>query len=133
VASKSGNSEGKSTELNFLGSGTTVEGDVFTKSSIRVDGKIKGTLNCENTLTVGESGVIEGSVKAKNAVVGGKIQGKIIVEEKLVLETKSQLIGELKSKKLIVDEGAVFDGASDMGLQSPKPEVKKSPPPAEAE
>ena len=131
MASKSGNSEGKSTELNFLGSGTTVEGDVITKSSIRVDGKIKGTLNCDNTLTVGESGEIEGSVKAKNAVIGGKIKGKIIVEEKLVLETKSQLIGELKSKKLIVDEGAVFDGASDMGVQSPQSEVKKSPPPAE--
>jgi len=129
VASKSGNSEGKSTELNFIGNGTSIDGDIITNSSIRVDGNVKGTLKCEHTLTVGESGEIEGSVKAKNAVVGGKIKGKIIVEEKLVLEAKSELIGELKSKKLIIDEGAVFDGASDMGIKAAVAEPKPSPAP----
>jgi len=115
VALKSANSDHKSTELNFIGNGTSIEGDVVTSSSIRVDGKIKGTLKCEHTLTIGESGEIEGAVEAKNAVIGGKIKGKVTVQEKLVLEAKSRLVGELKAKKLIIYEGAVFDGASDMG------------------
>jgi len=87
-----------------------------------VDGKLKGKLICKNTLTVGLNGEIDGEVQAKNAIVGGKIKGKVSIVEKLVLESKSVLIGELKASKLIIDEGAVFDGTSDMGS---KDETKK--------
>ena len=109
----SGNSN--TTELNFIGKGTFIDGNIKTESSIRIDGIVKGRLICKNTLTLGEHGQIEGDVEAANAIIGGKIKGKIIVGEKLVLESKSSLIGELKAKKLIIDEGAVFDGTSDMG------------------
>jgi len=117
VAIKSSGSEGVSAELNFIGKGTVVEGNVSTESSIRVDGRIKGSLICKNTLTVGENGEIEGDVKATNAIIGGRIKGKVIVQEKLVLESKSSLSGELKAKKLIIDEGATFDGTSNMGVE----------------
>lgn len=112
MALKNNIGEAASTELNFFGSGTRLEGTVHTESSVRVDGSIKGKLYCKNTLTVGVNGVIEGEVEAKNAIIGGKIKGKIIVTEKLVLESKSILIGDLKASKLIIDEGAVFDGTS---------------------
>jgi cytoskeletal protein CcmA (bactofilin family) len=115
VALKSTGSNGVSAELNFIGKGTFVEGNISTESSIRIDGKIKGSLICKNTLTIGDSGEIEGDVEATNAIVGGKIKGKVIIKEKLVLEAKSSLHGELKAKKLIIDEGAVFDGTSSMG------------------
>lgn len=115
MALKSNTSEGVSAELNFIGKGTVIEGNVKTESSLRIDGKIKGSLQCKNTLTVGESGVIEGDVEANNAIVGGRIKGKVIVQEKLVLEAKASLHGELKAKKLIIDEGAIFDGTSTMG------------------
>ena len=126
--------ESVSTELNFLGSGTKVEGTIRSDNSVRVDGKLKGKLICKNTLTVGINGSIEGEVEAKNAIIGGEINGKIKVAEKLVLEAKSKLIGELKASKLIIDEGAVFEGTSTMGVQAdikpqeaPKvdPEMKK--------
>ena len=54
-----------STELNFLGSGTIVEGTIKSDSSVRVDGIIKGKLLCKNTLTIGVNGQIEGEVEAK--------------------------------------------------------------------
>ena len=116
------NSGTSSTELNFLGGGTIVEGTIKTDNSVRVDGKLKGKLICKNTLTVGLNGEIDGEVQAKNAIIGGKIKGKVSIAEKLVLESKSVLIGELKASKLIIDEGAVFDGTSDMGN---KDDVKK--------
>ena len=94
----SGNSN--TTELNFIGKGTFIDGNIKTESSIRIDGIVKGRLICKNTLTLGEHGQIEGDVEAANAIIGGKIKGKIIVGEKLVLESKSSLIGELKAKKL---------------------------------
>ena len=81
------NSGTSSTELNFLGGGTVVEGTIKTDNSVRVDGKLKGKLICKNTLTVGLNGEIDGEVQAKNAIVGGKIKGKVTIVEKLVLES----------------------------------------------
>ena len=115
MALKSNSNEVSSTELNFLGGGTVVEGTVRANNSVRIDGTLKGTLICKNTVTVGINGEIEGEVEAKNAIIGGKINGKIKVAEKLVLESKSTLIGELKASKLIIDDGAVFEGTSKMG------------------
>ena len=113
------------TELNFIGKGTIIDGNIKTDSSIRVDGAIKGKLICKNTVTVGDGGRIEGDIQAVNAIIGGQIKGKIIVSEKLVLESKSSLVGELKAKKLIIDEGSVFEGTSDMGVSQSAPAAVK--------
>jgi len=124
VAFKESSLTSSSTEINLFGNGTVVDGTVRTESSVRVDGRIKGKLVCKNTLTIGANGEIEGEVEAKNAIVGGKINGKLKVAEKLVLESKSVLIGELKASKLIIEEGAVFEGTSNMGKKEqlmPKP------------
>jgi cytoskeletal protein CcmA (bactofilin family) len=104
-----------SNELNFIGAGTYVEGTVETKGSLRIDGRVKGAVKAGDTLTVGSKGDISGEVNARMAVIGGRIEGDIRVDEKLVLEANSTLIGNLKAKKLVIDEGAVFQGKSDMG------------------
>ena len=128
MALKDNAPETSSTELNFLGNGTSIEGTIHTTNSVRIDGKLKGKLVCKNTLTVGINGVIEGEVEAKNAIVGGKIQGKIKVTEKLVLESKSVLVGDLKANKLLIDEGAVFEGTSDMGKKETESAAEKTVP-----
>lgn len=123
-----GNSSDKSgNEINIISSGTSIKGEVVSESSIILHGKIEGKVSCKNTLTIGETGSIEGDVEATNAIISGKLKGKINVKEKLALESKSSLTGELKARKLIIDEGAKFDGTSDMGAGEPtltKPEKK---------
>ncbi len=127
MAIKSGKEFGVSTELNLIGKGTRLEGDIYTDSNIRIDGSVKGKVICKNTLTVGENGEIKGEIEAANAIIGGKIEGKLSVKEKLVLESKSSFVGELKARRLIVDEGAMFDGTSNMGkgdMKNAKEEIK---------
>ena len=55
-----------SNELNFIGAGTYVEGNIETKGSLRIDGKVKGIVKSGDTLTVGSSGEIIGEVHVKN-------------------------------------------------------------------
>ncbi|NOX88837.1 MAG: polymer-forming cytoskeletal protein [Calditrichaeota bacterium] len=128
MAFKSSSSEGSSTELNFIGKGTFVNGEIFTESNLRIDGKVKGKVVCKNTLTIGETGQVEGEVEATSAIVGGKVNGKLFIKQKLVLESKSSLIGELKASKLIIDEGAIFQGISDMGAGEKTPQLKSQIP-----
>ncbi len=104
-----------SNELNFIGAGTSLEGTIETNGSLRIDGRVKGTVKSSDTVTIGAGGEVNGEIFARNAIVGGKIEGNISVEEKLVLESTSVLTGNLRAGKLIIDEGAVFNGNSEMG------------------
>ncbi|GAB4368638.1 MAG: polymer-forming cytoskeletal protein [Calditrichia bacterium] len=118
----SGSATKTSNELNFLGEGTYVEGIVETTGSLRVDGKIKGSVKTGDTLTIGASGLVSGEVHARSLILGGTIEGNVRVDEKIVLESKSTLIGNIKTKNLVIDEGAIFQGKSDMGAV---PQTKK--------
>ena len=106
--------------VNLIGKGTEIEGTLRTDSSIVVHGKVKGDIICKNTITIGSDGYIEGNVEAQNAIVGGTVSGTLKVSGKIVLESNSALHGELKTSKLVIDEGAVFDGKSLMDNSTSK-------------
>jgi cytoskeletal protein CcmA (bactofilin family) len=79
-----------------------------------VDGKIIGKVSCSDSLLVGKTGVLEASVKVKKATVGGRVEGDIEASEVVVLEGNSTVIGNVTTKKLIIEEGAVFNGTCHM-------------------
>ena len=119
-----GNNSGRSNELNLLGEGTYLEGKIESKGSIRIDGKVKGTVITSDILTIGSKGYVSGKIEAQEAIVGGKIEGDIKASEKLILEANSTLVGNIETKKLVIDEGAIFQGKSDMGVTSSEIEYK---------
>lgn len=101
-------------ELNIINAGTYLEGSIDTKGSVQINGKLKGMIKAADEVRVGRSGEIVGEVYAKNARIAGKIEGNVYIEQKLTLEETSSLNGNLSAGKLIIDEGAVFNGHSDM-------------------
>jgi|AVFP01.1.fsa_nt_gi cytoskeletal protein CcmA (bactofilin family) len=107
------------TELNIIGQGTTVEGNIVTDNALRIHGKVIGDVKCEDTLTIGAEGVIEGNITARNGIISGKIHGNIAIAEKLMLNADSVLRGELSSRRLVIEEGAIFDGQSQMSDSQP--------------
>ncbi len=105
----------KSGDLNtIIGKGSVVEGTVKVQSSLRVDGRIKGQVSTTDSLVIGKEGEIEGEIRVKHAIVGGRIKGKIFASGKVVLEAKSAFHGELKTSKLVIEEGAIFEGVCSM-------------------
>ncbi len=105
----------KTGELNtILGKGSNFEGNITVEHSLRVDGRLKGDIKSGDTLVVGKDGEINGNSKVKNLVLGGKIKGTVEAAGKVVLESKSEFRGELKTGKLVIDEGAIFDGRCSM-------------------
>lgn len=99
----------------IIGKGSVFEGTMKVQSTLRVDGKIKGNITTSDSLVVGKEGDINGDVKVRNAIIGGKLKGKLIAAGKVVLEANSMFSGELQTAKLVIDEGAVFDGNCSMG------------------
>jgi cytoskeletal protein CcmA (bactofilin family) len=97
-------------ELNLIGAGTIVEGNIRTKGNIRVDGKVRGEVHSTENLAIGATGEIEGGVAGKNVIIGGRVKGNVSSVEKLVLESKSVVQGDIRAQRLVIDEGATFDG-----------------------
>jgi cytoskeletal protein CcmA (bactofilin family) len=100
--------------FSVIGTGTVITGNIKTDGMIRVDGRVVGNLVTLGDAAVGLTGIIEGSLDARNITVAGKVMGTITAMQKLVLESKSVLKGDLRTARLVVDEGAVFDGRSAM-------------------
>lgn len=108
---KDSETEADRRELNtIIGKGSVIDGKIKIKNSIRVDGKIKGEISSTGTVTVGGEGEVEGAINAVNVIIGGKVRGKMNVQSKIILEKNSVLIGDLKTQKLNIAEGAIFDG-----------------------
>ncbi len=109
----------QSSELTLIASNTTFEGKIKTEGSIRIDGKFVGDINAKTNAAVGLTGSIDGTLTARNITVAGKISGSVTAAEKLVLEAKSVMHGDIRAAKLVVDEGAMFDGKCDMKQSTP--------------
>ena len=101
--------------INMIGAGTTILGDVISKGDIRVDGILKGSVNTEGKVVLGNEGVIEGDVMCKDADISGIVKAKITVSQLLTLKTSSKLNGDIITNKLSIEPGAAFTGSCSMG------------------
>ena len=97
-----------------IGTGTVIEGVLKVFHDIRVDGIIKGKIFIEGDLIVGNSGSIEADIEVISTKIGGKIVGNLIAKERIELEENASVVGDIKTKDLIINEGAVFHGNCSM-------------------
>ena len=106
---------GNTEDITIISNGVKIEGKVTSTGSIRVDGTLQGDLNARGNVTVGEQGNINGEIIANIVTIGGNVLGTVNAKEKLVLETKCVLKGDIITKVLVIEAGAKFDGKSNMG------------------
>lgn len=106
---------GDSDDITIISQGVTLEGKITSESSIRVDGNIQGDINSQGNVTIGEYGEVNGKVNGQTITIGGKVNGVINAKEKLVLESKANLKGDVFTKILVIEAGAHFEGKSNMG------------------
>ncbi|MFK7968823.1 MAG: polymer-forming cytoskeletal protein [Bacteroidia bacterium] len=100
---------------NTIAKGTVIEGNITADGDMRIEGKVVGTLVCSSKLVVSNSGSIEGSVDARNAVVEGEIKGNVVARELLQIDKSGTVQGDIFTQKLVVQMGATFTGNCKMG------------------
>lgn len=105
---------------NRINNGTVVDGHVNSDGDIRIEGIIRGTLQVKAKLALGNTGIIEGDVICKNADIEGKIIGDIEVAELLTLKASSLVEGNIYTAKIVVENGARFNGVCHMGSKDKK-------------
>ena len=102
--------EPKSGITNIIGKGTSINGKVKVLGSIHVDGTIDGNIDVSESLIIGKSGKVKGEIHTKDCLIGGKVDGNISSDEKVEFQSGSSLKGDIRCKRLVIEEGVVFDG-----------------------
>lgn len=120
-AANSGNSIGKSVK---------VVGQIYSKEDLFVDGTVEGTLEAsEHKLTIGPHGTIQASIKAREVLILGTIQGNVEAFDRLEIRKDAKLLGDIRTARIVIEDGAYFKGSID--IIKPEP-VKTAPKPAAA-
>lgn len=102
--------------MNQFGQGTVITGDVSTEGDIRIDGRVTGNVSSKAKVVIGATGVVDGDIVCQNAYIDGRVNGNMDVAEMLILSGSSNIAGDLRIKKLVVQEGAKFNGKCTMGM-----------------
>jgi len=98
-------------EINaFLGRDTEFEGKLSFIGAVRIDGKLSGEIFSNGTLIVGESAVIKAQIHIADMVISGEVHGDIFAEKKIEITVPGKLFGNIKTPKLVLEEGVIFEG-----------------------
>ncbi len=114
------------TMMNILGNGTQFKGNLKVVGSLRIDGGFDGEMTVSETLIVGKTGKLKGTIKTKNSIIGGIINGNLETKEKVELQVGARFDGDLICKKLIIEEGVLFDGNCQMSETKSMEKEKQS-------
>ena len=102
-----------------------------------VDGEIEGTVEVqEHRLTVGPNGKVKATINARDVVVRGTVHGNIEAGEKIDIRKEAKVVGDLRTTRIVVEDGAYLKGAVDIVRQEvtrKPPETKPAPPPPKPE
>jgi cytoskeletal protein CcmA (bactofilin family) len=101
--------------LNVIGEGTTIKGDLISDGDLRIDGKVIGSIQTKARCVVGGSATVEGNVDARNCDVSGTVTGDVKVSEVLLIKSSGVINGDLRTSKLVVENGGEFNGSCAMG------------------
>ena len=103
-----------SSSKNVLTNDVEIIGTLKFENDMIFDGKLDGEIISEGVLTLGKNAVVKGEVKTKAVTVHGTVNGNISVTERCELKASSQLNGDLKAMRIVIEEGATFIGKSEV-------------------
>ncbi len=114
-------------QTSIIAQGCKFDGKVVVNGTLRIEGEFKGDIGTPESLVIGKTGVVHANCNVKNAIIGGQLFGNIVAENKIELQSGSHVEGDIKTKRLVIDEGVFFEGNCSMGSGT-----RKTPVPAAA-
>lgn len=103
----------------IIGKDTVITGTIDVKGGLRVDGTAKGKVICDESITIGPTGVVESEIEASTIIIAGRLVGNINAADKVELQAKCEVEGDIHTKSLVIEQGAIFCGACNMKDNQP--------------
>lgn len=119
---------GQSGGAATIGKAVNVKGQIISREDLLIDGEVEGTVEAnDHRVTVGPNGRVQAGIKAREIVVHGTIQGNVEAADKIDIKKDAKLIGDIKTTRIVIEDGAYFKGSIDITKPDAKPLPKATP------
>jgi cytoskeletal protein CcmA (bactofilin family) len=116
--------------ISIIGPGMRVVGDCETDGTLRIEGIVEGTVRAGKAVVIGKDGAVKGDVITQDAIIGGRVTGAVVAESRLELQATCTIDGEIKARRIKLDEGGRINGTIVTG--EVREGASSAPPPATA-
>ena len=93
---------------------TSFNGVMRFKTSLKINGTFKGEIISEGFLIIGEGAKVNANIKANSVIIAGEVKGDVEAREKLEMLSTGRLYGNIKTRKLKMADGVIFEGSCEM-------------------
>jgi len=127
----------KNTSKNVLNTDVEIKGNLKFSGELTFDGKLDGEISTDGVLNLGENSTVTGNIAAQSVVLRGKVNGNVTAKERIEIKSKAEMFGDIRSTKLVIEEGVTFVGKTEVNPNKVTPssapkasELGKTPEPA---
>jgi len=91
-----------------------IVGSIKCTSHVRLDGKLNGDLSCNGNGVIGQTANIKGNLSVDSVSVSGQVNGNITAKDRIELKSSARINGDIRAKRLTVEDGVTFVGKSEV-------------------
>jgi cytoskeletal protein CcmA (bactofilin family) len=99
----------------IVGNEAYFKGTLTTKGSVLVDGRVEGSIFEAKAVNIGKNGKVTGDINCESCCISGEVHGNITALESVELLTGCRIDGDIKTKRMLMEEGSLFNGHCSMG------------------
>lgn len=111
----------------YIDEGSEIEGKITFGGTVMLNGKLTGEVWSDDTLIIGEKGVVHASVRAGIVLVRGEVRGNILGTERVELRGAARVYGDVEAPVVVVEEGVLFEGHCRMTKARPEDTTATAP------
>ena len=126
---KNGRAAAKGADLSaYIDEASEIEGKYTSSGTDMLNGKFTGEISSNDTLIIGEKGVINASIRAGVVLISGEVVGNILGTERVELRGSARVFGDVEAPVVVVEEGVLFEGHCRMTKSRPQDVAAATPP-----
>jgi cytoskeletal protein CcmA (bactofilin family) len=107
-----------------IGASMSIKGEIKSREELIIEGEVEGSVESQSVVTVGPNGKVKANIKAREVVIYGSVRGNVEVSEKILIREKGNLVGDIRTAGIGIDDGAYFKGSIDIVRPVPQQAAK---------
>lgn len=113
--------------VSVIGPGMEIVGDIKCDGTVRVEGKVEGSIRATKSVVVGKGGVIAGDIETQDVVIAGSVAGTVVGASRVELQETCRVEGDIKSRRIKLDEGGRVEGRLHMAAEGARQAATPQP------
>ena len=112
--------------VSIIAPGMKVVGDCSSDGIVRIEGRVEGLIKAAKSVVVGKGGVVKGDIETQDVIVAGRVSGTITAQSRVELQASCHVEGDIRSRRIKLDEGGHVDGRLHMGADVSRTESQQA-------